>query len=290
MTSTVAAQRTAAQTRVRWELLVGLVRKDLSVKYKGSALGFAWSLATPLALMAVYWLVFSVVLRNGIPHFPYYLMCGLLAWSCFQGGVQTSSGAIVGNSGLVKKVRFPLTVLPMSTVGFALVHFVLQLGTLLVIMLLTGFDFWGWQMIMIIPATALLILFTTGMSLLVSALNVRYRDVQHLVDVAMLGWFFANPIVYGAGLVKDHLDHHGLYWAYFLNPMASVVGTFQGALYKIAFYTPPGSTAPKQLLIAPTPYRFYFEAMGISTVVALAVFALGLTTFRRLSGDFAEEL
>ena len=111
----------------------GLVRKDLKVKYQGSVLGFLWSLANPLLLLVVYTFVFQVVLKTGIPQFGFYLMSGLLIWNAFAGAVGTATGAVVGNAGLVKKVRFPLSVLPLSAVGFALVHFVLQLVVLLVV-------------------------------------------------------------------------------------------------------------------------------------------------------------
>ncbi|MGB8652224.1 MAG: hypothetical protein WCD35_16365, partial [Mycobacteriales bacterium] len=109
-----ARHRADAQRRVRWELLAELVRKDLKVKYQGSALGFAWSLANPLLLMAIYYFVFAVVLRNGIPGFAVFIVAGLLPWTAFSGAVTAGASSVVGNSGLVKKVRFPLQVLPLS--------------------------------------------------------------------------------------------------------------------------------------------------------------------------------
>ena len=113
MVTTTSRERSRAQGRVRWELLVGLVRKDLKVKYQGSVLGFLWSLANPLLLLVVYTFVFQVVLKSGIPQFGFYLLSGLLVWNMFAGAVGTSTAAVVGNSGLVKKVRFPLSVLPL---------------------------------------------------------------------------------------------------------------------------------------------------------------------------------
>jgi ABC-2 type transport system permease protein len=120
-------RRTRAQTRVRYELLRNLVRKDLKVKYKGSTLGFAWSLANPLLLLAVYYVVFQVILPGRIPSFAIYLMSGLLVWNAFSSAVTGAATSVVGNANLVKKVRFPLPVLPLSAVGFAAVHFVLQM-------------------------------------------------------------------------------------------------------------------------------------------------------------------
>jgi hypothetical protein len=99
--SAVAVERSAAQSRLRWELLVNLVRKDLKVKYQSSALGFAWSLATPLLLLSVYYVVFGFILRNGVPSFAVYLMAGLLPWNAFATSVTYGCGSVVANANLV---------------------------------------------------------------------------------------------------------------------------------------------------------------------------------------------
>lgn len=281
-----SGQRAAAQSRVRWELLAGLIRKDLKVKYQGSTLGFLWSLANPLLLLAVYSFVFQVVLKSGIPKFGIYLMSGLLVWNAFSTAVSYASGSVVANSGLVKKVRFPLQVLPLSSVGFAVVHFALQMLALIVVMLVTGFHFFGPQLVLLIPATAVALLFSVGLAYLVAALNVRYRDTQHLVEVSMIAWFWLNPLVYSSGLVRAHL--HQWFWLYFLNPMAGVVTAFQRALYRTPYYT--DTAGHRQLLLADPGYAFYLRMLGIGALISVAVFVLGRRVFHRLSADFAEEL
>src|SRR5919108_5650616 len=130
--ASAADARAAAQTRVRFELLAELVRKDLKVKYKNSALGFVWSLANPLLYLAVFTLVFTFFLRGGVDNFAVLFMAGFLVWSFFNLSTLTATGAVVGNANLVRKVRFPRIVLPLSSVGFAGVHFVLQLLVFLV--------------------------------------------------------------------------------------------------------------------------------------------------------------
>src|SRR5579863_9510690 len=117
-----AESRARAQRRVRWELLTGLIGKDLKVKYQGSVLGFMWSLANPLVLLVVYTFVFQVVLKSGIPRFGFYLLSGLLLWNAFSGAVGMATDSVVGNAGLVKKVHFPLGVLPLTAIGFNGVH------------------------------------------------------------------------------------------------------------------------------------------------------------------------
>ena len=284
MVTTTSRERSRAQGRVRWELLVGLVRKDLKVKYQGSVLGFLWSLANPLLLLVVYTFVFQVVLKSGIPQFGFYLLSGLLVWNMFAGAAGTSTAAVVGNSGLVKKVRFPLSVLPLSQVGFALVHFVLQLFVLLVVMAVTGnTGFAGPNLLLAVPAIAVALLFTVAVSFLVAGLNVRYRDTQHVVEVVLMAGFWINPIVYSVSLVKTELGD--LYWAYFLNPMAGVVVAMQRALYAQNPTLPNGST-----VLAADGYAFYLEKLGIGALVSAAVLALGLWVYHRLSADFAEEL
>jgi ABC-2 type transport system permease protein len=284
MVTTTSRERSRAQARVRWELLTGLVRKDLKVKYQGSVLGFLWSLANPLLLLVVYTFVFQVVLKSGIPQFGFFLLSGLLVWNMFAGAVGTSTAAVVGNSGLVKKVRFPLSVLPLSQVGFALVHFGLQLFVLLVVMVVTGrTEFAGPHLALAVPAIAVAVLFTVAVSFLVAGLNVRYRDTQHVVEVVLMAGFWINPIVYSVSLVKTELGD--LYWAYYLNPMAGVVVAMQRALYAQNPTLPGGST-----VLAADGYAFYLEKLGIGALVSAALLALGLWTYNRLSADFAEEL
>ena len=281
-----ARARAAAQGRIRWELLSELVRKDLKVKYQGSAVGFAWSLANPLAMLGIYWLVFTKIIPNGIPDFHVYLMAGLLVFTAFSSGVANASTSVVGNAGLVRKVRFPLLVLPLSGVGFALVQFALQLPVLLVIALISGVDFLGPPLLLAVPALLLLVLFTTALGTLTAALNVRYRDTSHFVDIAMLIWFWLNPVLYPAGFVKERMGE--LFWLYFLNPMATVVSTFQRAVYQDSHYLDP-SGSPQTALVD-DGYLFYGRNLAIGFAISLALLWLARRTFDRLQADFAEDL
>jgi ABC-2 type transport system permease protein len=283
----LARARAAAQGRIRWELLSQLVRKDLKVKYQGSAIGFAWSLANPLIQMGIYYVIFSRVLDNHIPAYAIYLMAGLLPFSAFSSGVVGSSSSILGSAGLVKKVSFPRLVLPLSAVGFALVQFALQFVLLLVIVGVSGHDFVGWNLLLLIPALALLVLFTTALGILVSAINVRYRDTSHFVEIAMLVWFWANPILYAGGKVQEKLAPDGLFWLYFLNPMATVVSTVQRAIYKEPYYSYQGVRHP---LLVGAGYSLYLRNLAIGFVIAGLLLLLARSVFNRLQADFAEDL
>jgi ABC-2 type transport system permease protein len=285
-----ADARAAAQSRVRYELLAELVRKDLKVKYQNSALGFVWSLANPLLYLAVFTLVFTFFLPNGVPKFAVLFMSGFLVWSFFNGATLHATGAVVGNANLIKKVRFPRLVLPLASVGFAGVHFVLQLLVFIVFLVPFYPEAFGPQLWLLVPALAVAVAFTIGMSLLASALNVRYRDVQHLLEIVMLAWFWITPIVYPVTVVRDRLAEEGLLWMfklYMANPMTAVVVAAQRAIYN----HPVVATAegPRQVLPAGGD-GFYLQWLGVAAAVSALLLAVGLWTFRRLQADFAEEL
>jgi ABC-2 type transport system permease protein len=279
-----ADARAAAQSRVRLELLTELVRKDLKVKYKNSTLGFIWSLANPLLYLAVFTLVFTQLLDNGIEAFPVLFMSGFLVWNFFNLATLSGTGSVVGNANLVRKVRFPRVVLPLSSVGFAGVHFVLQLGVLLALLAVFYRDAFGPQLVLVVPALAVVVVFATAMALLASALNVRFRDVEHLLEVILLAWFWLTPIVYPVTFVRDQLaGAPWLFRLYMANPMAGVVTAMQRAIYV-------HPVAGGRQILPAGGYGFYLTWLGVAGAIALALLALGLWTFRRLQADFAEEL
>jgi ABC-2 type transport system permease protein len=285
-----ADARAAAQSRVRYELLAELVRKDLKVKYKNSALGFVWSMANPLLYLAVFTLVFTFFLPNGVPKFAVLFMSGFLVWSFFNSATLHATGAVVGNANLVKKVRFPRLVLPLASVGFAGVHFVLQLLVFFVFLVPFYPDAFGAHLWLLAPVLAVAVAFTVAMSLLASALNVRYRDVQHLLEIVMLAWFWITPIVYPVTVVRDRLAEEGLLWMfklYMANPMTAVVVAAQRAIYNHPVVAT--DTGPRQVLPA-GGYGFYLQWLAVAAAISAVLLAVGLWTFRRLQADFAEEL
>ena len=282
----LARSRAAAQSSIRWELLSQLVRKDLKVKYQGSTLGFVWSLANPLFMLGIYYVIFTYVFPAGVPNYHVYLMAGLLSFTAFSQGVINASVSVVGNAGLVKKVRFPLLVLPLSGVGFAMVQLALQLPVLLVIALVSGVNFLGPEFLLIVPAFALLLLLTTALGTLVSALNVRYRDTSHFVEIFMLVWFWTNPILYRAGIIQERLGDY--YWLYFLNPVATIVATVQRAIYDQPFTV--NDKGERLQVLADPGYLFYARNLAIGFVLSGLLLLLARRTFNRLQADFAEDL
>ncbi|PZS19173.1 MAG: ABC transporter [Acidimicrobiales bacterium] len=273
------------------ELVVGLVRKELKVKYKNSILGFMWSMLNPAMYLGVYYFVFQIVLGSGIPLFAIYLLCGLLVWNMFQTAVSSATTAVVGNASIVKKVAFPREILALASVGAALVFFFLQ-GIVLVISLIAFHvaPALSYLPLLILALVAVVIL-ASALGVFLSAVNVYLRDVQHLIELVMVAWFWANPIVYPYQLIAGRLSQHHLLWVYFLNPVTPIVLTFQRALYaKVSpVSTVHGHSQVVQILPTYGLEWYLFILLGV-IAVSCALFIGALVVFGHLEGNFAEEL
>jgi ABC-type polysaccharide/polyol phosphate export permease len=178
------------------ELFANLFRREVEVRYRGSALGLAWTLVNPLVLMGVYTLLFSILLKAvSIDYFPLFVLAGLLTWVFFQTALQASSTTLIAHAGLVKQVRFPRQLLPLSVVGSNLVTFFAMFAVILPFNLVlipeTRSTFWA-ALPLIVPLVALV----CGLAVLVASVNVFFRDVEHLVATIMLPWFVLTPIFY----------------------------------------------------------------------------------------------
>jgi ABC-2 type transport system permease protein len=266
------------------EILMNLVRKELKVKYTASVLGAVWSLLNPVVFLAVFSFV-VIVTKNALPHFPVYLLSGLLGWNLFSNSLLQGARSVVDNANLVKKVYFPREILPLASVGVTLVDFVLQSSVLLLFMLVSGYGF-HLQAVWIYPlAVATLLVFTLAMTLWVAGLNVRYRDVQHLLNLSMLVWFWMTPIVYQGALVHRYLTGKSnvLWNLYLLNPLATIVFGFQRALYGVV--SPAG-----QDVLPPVSLRWMGGMLLLVLAASLLLLSYTWRLFFRLSGDFAEEL
>ena len=270
------------------ELLVGLVRKELKVKYKDSSLGFFWSMLNPAMYLAVFYVVFQIILDSGIPYFAIYLLSGLLSWNLFSGSLTAATGSIVNNGSLVNKVYFPREILPLATVGANLVHFFLQTIVLLVALVVFRYDV-ALDYLWLVPiAMAVLLLLAAGLAILFAALNVYARDLQHLLELVLLAWFWMTPIVYAWQLPADKLSEEGLPTGLTLvNPVIPVVITLQRAIYGTDRYVSDGVT--NHILPDGSPL-WYLRNLVIVGVVAAGIFVGAVKVFGRLESNFAEEL
>jgi ABC-2 type transport system permease protein len=267
------------------ETLFDLVRKELKVKYAASVLGAVWSLLNPVVFLAVFSFI-AGVLRFAVPDYPVFLLSGLLAWNFFASALQSGSRSVIDNANLVKKVAFPREILPLASVGVALFDLVLQSAVLWIYILVSGHGFDVEALWLYPPALVTLLVFTTAASLWLAALNTRFRDVGHLLGLALLVWFWLTPIVYQAYLVQVRfrdvtIAGIGAWDLYVLNPLTTIVLAVQRALYGV------GSGEP----VLPTESLGWYAArLGVLFVISVGLLLLAWRSYFHRSGDFAEEL
>ena len=265
------------------ELLVSLVRKELRIKYKNSILGFVWSLLNPALYLVIYYIVFQKILKNNVPLFAIFLLCGLLVWNFFSNALSSATTTIINNAGIVKKVAFPREILALASVGAAFVFFLLQ-AIVLVLALLVFQVAPALSYLWLIPFSLVaLVLFAGALAVALSAINVYLRDTQHLLELVLLAWFWATPIVYPFQELGVRLSQKHLLWLYFVNPVTVIVLTFQRALYAIL----GDASGP----ILPNYSPLWYAVQILIVIAVSAVLFIGaLALFGRLEGNFAEEL
>ena len=203
-------------------LLKGLVLKDLKLKYRGSVFGFLWSLVNPLLMIVVYTLAFTFILGIRSEMFVFYLMLGQLAWSFFASSIMMSTASIVDNGGLLRTVVFPRAILPIATVLFNLAQYLLTIAIFLPLMFAWYRIPLAEPMLLFPVVLALHVAFTIGIALILATATVFFRDVRHLVEVALAVLFWLTPIVYELERVPETLRLSIL-----LSPMSPFVVAYQ---------------------------------------------------------------
>jgi ABC-type polysaccharide/polyol phosphate export permease len=216
------------------ELFASLFRRDLRAKYRGSVLGLAWSLAHPLVLMAVYLVVFSVLWRADVAagdHYWLFLLCGLPVWVFLATSLQSSSRSLLENANLIRKVRFPRQLVPLSMVATQLVAYAVMLGIVIVLSLVylpRARD----TVLLSVPMAVLAVGLVAGLSLAVASANAVYRDVEHVVSALLLPWFFLTPVLYSLDSVPGADRHPWLadliHWG---NPITPAVEALRAPLF-----------------------------------------------------------
>jgi len=254
------------------ELLFQLVKRNIASRYKGSVLGLFWSLAQPLMMLAVYTFVFSVIFkaRWGIDSsdsktaFAIIMFCGMAVFNIFSESITGSCSLITGNPNYVKKVIFPLEILPVAQVSAATI-----LGAVWFGLLLAGTAIFmqsiAWTMLLLPLMLIPLILLSCGLSFLVSSLSVFFRDIQHLIGIITQILFFMTPIFYPVQAIPEQYR-----WVMRINPLSSIVEQVRTVF-----------------LYGKTPD---WPMYGISLLISLAVFQLGLVWFIKTKKGFADVL
>ncbi len=247
------------------ELVRNLVIRDIKLRYRNSVLGFVWCLGNPLLMMAVFTVVFTILMPTNIPKYPVFILCALLPWNYFNTSIMGAIDSIVGNAHLIKKVYFPREVLPLSIVLANLVNFLLALIVLFAMLFAfrVRLTLWALYLPLIIIIQTI---FTLGLALIFATLNVFYRDTKIIMEVGMLAWFFLTPIFYR---IEDLVPQYArlMYW---VNPMASFISWYRIVLYYGTSMEP----------------GFIFRTF-VTSVITLVV---GYFVFTRYSPVFGEEV
>ena len=264
------------------DLLVNLTLRELRGKYKRSVLGWTWSLVNPIAQVAIFSLVFGVLLKiqipkghpSGLHNFPVFLFCGVLPFNFLSNGLNGGMSTLLGNAGLIKKVYFRREILIVSTVMSFVVTFAIELAVLMVFVMALGSFVLPW-LPMVALLLVLLTLYTIGLGLLFSVLNVYFRDMQYLVAIGLQLWFYATPIIYPLSRVpgtKTYGTHtipiRAIYTV--INPMVSFVECFRAVFYDRRW--PP------------------LNMLGYAALWAVIMVWIGAVVFRHFEPRLAEEL
>lgn len=245
------------------DLLYFLTWREISIRYKQTVLGFLWAIIQPVMTMVVFTVFLGRLAKvpsDGIPY-PVFSYLGLLPWTYFANAITRSGTSLVANANLLSKVYFPRLLIPLSGTLSALVDFLIAFVVLIFLMMWYRVHLSA-SMLLVIPLTMLTAVAATGVGMWLSALNVQFRDVQHAVPFVVQLWMFATPVVYPASVVPAK-------WRllFSLNPMAGIIEAYRNAA-----------------IGRPIPWA----ALGVSTLVVIAVSILGGWSFRRMERHFAD--
>lgn len=259
------------QLKALWEyreLLYFLAWRDVKVRYKQTVLGVLWVVLQPLVSMAIFTVLFGVLLKvdSGEVPYPIFAFAGLLPWNYFSQALNRSSTSVVNSSHLITKIYFPRLVIPLSGVLSSLVDFAIAFGVLAGLMVI--YRIVPTMGLLLLPALVLLAMVTAlGFGLWLSALNVRYRDVNYLLPFLIQIWMYVTPVVYGSGLIPERYR-----FLLSLNPMTGVVEGFRWALL--------GQAAVGDYVSVPL--------LGISVGISLIALVSGAFFFRLTERSFAD--
>jgi ABC-type polysaccharide/polyol phosphate export permease len=242
------------------QLIWALALKELKVRYKRSVLGFLWALLNPALMMGVLTVVFSTILRFGIPHYAIFLLSVLLPWTFFSQSLSYAVESIVGNGELIKKVSVPKLVFPVAAVVSNIINLLLSFIPMALVVLAMRHPFYSTWLYLPVPILALII-FTLGAAFFFAAANVYYRDVAHILQVVISAWFYFTPIIYALDFIPANRQ-----WLFKLNPIIYVINGFRLAIYY--------GQLPK------------WSSIAASFACAFIALFIGFAIFRKYQDDF----
>ncbi|MEK0313657.1 ABC transporter permease [Cohnella sp. 56] len=244
------------------QMLESLVLTDLRTRYKGSILGFFWTLLNPLLLLCVYSIVFKFVVRIQMDNYSSFLFIGLITWNVFSQSILSGAGVIIRNAGLIKKIYFPKELLPLSVVIGGVLNYFFSFLVLLFILIINKIAI-GWPILLFPLILFILSIFTLALTMLISALNVYFRDLEHIVGILIMGWFYLTPIVFPSNMIPNEL-----HLIFDLNPIRIFVEGFQDIYYYNKFPN--------------------WSELLVGTIVSFVLLVISMKIFKKLSRNFAE--
>jgi lipopolysaccharide transport system permease protein len=257
--------RTIFQEMIRYRGLIQiLVVRDLKARYRGSTLGLMWTLLNPLLHMAIYALVFSVYIRNEMERYPAFLLCGILPWTWLSSTLFLGTTTIIEGGSMLKKVFFPPQILPTVTVIATFINFLLSLPLLFGVLLLFGVTF-GWSLLALPLIMTAQFALTLGLTLIISAVSVRYRDIPPILGHVLTFWFFLTPIIYPVSSVPERFRT-----LLALNPVTPFFVAYQETLLYNRLVS--------------------WEDFGVMIGCGVIVLLVGVLIFERLRWSLAEEV
>jgi ABC-2 type transport system permease protein len=274
------------------ELLDLLIRRELKARYKDSSLGFLWSLIKPLTMLLIYYVAIGQFLgaARGIPDFAIFVFAGLTIWGLYSEIVSSGTMSIIGNAGLIKKVYLPREIFPLAAAGSAIFNFAIQMIVLVAATVVLGQFPLSWNLLYVPVAILIVLVYGVAFAILLSALNVYLRDIQYLVEVAMLLLFWASPIVYAWSYVVNSavvVSHSWIASLYLLNPVSSAVLAFQKGMWLAGSET----RTIEDAVIAPQPWPADLDLrLLIVTIVGFILLIVCQRVFQKLQGNFAQEI
>ena len=253
------------------ELVYFLIWRDVKVRYKQAVLGILWAIIQPVMVMVVFTIIFGHLANlktdSTIPQdlYPVFSYAALLPWQLFQGALQRAGVSLVANSNLLTKIYFPRLIIPIAAVAAGLVDFAFSFLVLIVLMIVYGVHV-TWTVLWLGPLLLLALMTALAVGLWLSAFNVQYRDVQHIIPFLLQAWMYASPVAYSIDMIPTHFPWRLIYG---LNPMTGVIQGFRWALL--------GGSPPDQLMI-------------VSIVMVVILLVSGLYYFRRMERSFADTI
>ncbi|MGN1300026.1 MAG: ABC transporter permease [Clostridia bacterium] len=246
------------------ELIKTSVKKDIGGKYKHSFLGVLWSFINPLLQIAVYAIIFPLIMKNNIPNYTVFMVCGLIPWNYFATVINRASFTFIENGNIIKKVYFPREILPLSLVTSETINFLIS--TIIIICFTLAYGMGLTKYVLLYPLVLLVqYILLLGISLIVSSVTVYFRDLQHFIGVLLQLFFYATPIVYSVETIPENFR-----WILKINPMTYIIEGFRDIFY---YHQIPD-----------------VKMLGIVLVIGILLCIVGYLIFNKLQKKFAEEL